>query len=48
MKYNEYGLARIRKLAQVVILSAVLGMAGSPARANEALIQPLQLRSCST
>ena len=39
MNDTEYGLARIRKLSQVVMLSAVLGMASSQASAGDALIQ---------
>ena len=47
MNNTQCGLASIGKLSQVVMLSAVLGMASSQARASDALIQVLQERSCS-
>ncbi|WP_413439610.1 pentapeptide repeat-containing protein [Synechococcus sp. MIT S9509] len=47
MNNTQCALASIGKLSQVVMLSAVLGMASSQARASDALIQVLQERSCS-
>ncbi len=47
MNNTECSLARIQKLSQVVMLSALLSMASTQARASDALIQVLQERSCS-
>ena len=44
MNNTQCALASIGKLSQVVMLSAVLGMASSQARASDALIQVLQER----
>ncbi len=47
MNNTEFSLARIQTLSQVVMLSALLSMASTQARASDALIQVLQERSCS-
>ena len=41
MNNTECSLARIQKLSQVVMLSALLSMASTQARASDALIQVL-------
>lgn len=43
----ECSLLRLQQLSGVVMLSALLSMAGTQAKANDALIQVLQERSCS-
>ena len=47
MNDSECSLTRIQKLSGVVMLSALLSMASTQAKASDALIQVLQERNCS-